>query len=177
MLQLANLQSIGQEKSVLPETIHLTELLDLAISRVGTIALERKVILKTEQRPAVTWAISDHVSMLLENILSNAVFYSKPGMTVWVTCGLDPKGIPVVTIQDEGIGIDPKKLPHIFDDYYRAKEAVLHYSDSSGLGLAIVRHVALLNHIRVQVESHPRRGTRFTLHFPLHKPAHQSESA
>ncbi|MCP4453540.1 MAG: HAMP domain-containing histidine kinase [Planctomycetes bacterium] len=177
MLQLANLQSIGQETSVLPETIQLTELLDLTIDRASTIALERKVILETKQRPAVTWAISDHVSMLLENILSNAVFYSRPGMTVWVTCGLDPKGTPVVTIRDEGIGIDPQKLPHIFDDYYRAKEAALHYSDSSGLGLAIVRHVASLNHIRVQVESQPGIGTQFTLYFPLHKPAHQSEPA
>ena len=68
MLQLANLQSIGQENSVLPETIQLTELLDLTIGRVSTIALERKVVLKTEQQPAMTWAISDHVSMLLENI-------------------------------------------------------------------------------------------------------------
>ena len=177
MLQLANLQSIGQEKSVLPETVHLTELLDLTIDRVNTIALERKVTLKTEQQPAITWAISDHVSMLLENILANAVFYSKPGMTVRVTCCLNPEGIPVITIEDEGIGIDPQKLPYIFDDHYRAKEAVLHYSDSSGLGLAIVRHVALLNHIRVQVESQLGIGTRFTLHFPLYKPACQSERA
>ncbi len=177
MLQLANLRSTGQEKSVLPETIQLTELLELAASRVSTIALERKVTLETKQQPAMTWAIPDHVCMLLENILSNAVFYSKPGKTVQAICRLDPEGSPVITIQDEGIGIDPTKLPHIFDDYYRAKEAVSHYSDSSGLGLAIVRHVALLNHIRVRVESQPGIGTRFTLHFPLHKPARKSEQA
>jgi two-component system phosphate regulon sensor histidine kinase PhoR len=177
MLQLANLQSIGQEQSVLPETIQLTELLELTIGRVSTIALEREVTFKAELQPAMTWAISDHVSMLLENILSNAVFYSRPRKTVWVTCCLDPKGVPVITIQDEGIGIDPNKLSLIFDDYYRAKEAARHYADSSGLGLAIVRHVALLNHIRVQVESQLGIGTRFTLYFPLNKPARESEQA
>ena len=167
MLQLANLQSIGQEKSVLPETVELTELLRLTIDRVNTIALEREIALTSELEPATTRAIPDHVSMLLENLLANAVFYSKPGMTVRVTCCLNPEGIPVITIQDEGIGIDPRKLPRIFDDYYRAKEAVCHYSDSSGLGLAIVRHVARLNHIRVQVESQLGTGTMFTLYFPL----------
>lgn len=175
MLQLANLQSVGQEKSVLPEKIELTELLEMTLDRVNTIALEREITLEARQQPATTWAIRDHVSMLLENLLANAIFYSKSGMTVRVICCLNPEGVPTITIQDEGIGIDPQKLPRIFDDYYRAKEAVTHYSDSSGLGLAIVRHVARLNHIRVQVESQLGIGTRFTLRFPMSESACNSE--
>jgi len=71
-----------------------------------------------------------------------------------------------VTIEDEGIGIAPEKLPRIFDVYYRTEEAVRHRPESTGVGLAIVRHVAEIHGIRVRVESAPDVGTRFTLRFP-----------
>ncbi len=71
-----------------------------------------------------------------------------------------------MTVEDDGIGIVPEKLPRIFDDYYRTDEAVRHNRDSTGLGLAIARHVAAMHGIRVRVESAPGAGTRFTLRFP-----------
>jgi len=83
-----------------------------------------------------------------------------------VQCWREPSDGPIVTVEDEGIGIPAEKLPRIFDDYYRTEEAVRHNRDSTGLGLAIVRHVATSHGIRVQVESAPGCGTRFTLRFP-----------
>ena len=104
--------------------------------------------------------------MLLSNIISNSVIYSYEGGTVRVQCNLAPLGGPVIVVEDEGIGIPKEKLPRIFDDYYRTEEAVRHNKDSTGLGLSIVRHVALTHGIRVQVDSVPAHGTRFTLRFP-----------
>jgi signal transduction histidine kinase len=85
---------------------------------------------------------------------------------VRVRCDATPPEGPVVTVEDEGIGIPQEKLPRIFDEYYRTEEAIRHNKDSTGLGLAIVRHVAVNQAIRVRVESAPGRGTRFTLRFP-----------
>ncbi|MHB9008281.1 MAG: ATP-binding protein, partial [Limisphaerales bacterium] len=62
-----------------------------------------------------------------------------------------------------GIGIPPAKLPRIFDDYYRTEEAVRHNQASTGLGLAVVRHVARALGATIQVESAPGWGTRFTV--------------
>jgi signal transduction histidine kinase len=69
----------------------------------------------------------------------------------------------VVAVADRGIGIPADKLPHIFEDYYRTDEAVRHNKQSSGLGLAIVRHVAQEHGIRIRVESRPGVGTTFYL--------------
>jgi signal transduction histidine kinase len=136
-----------------------------AIARVGATAQERRVIVDEAVAPAPVVAIEDHLKMLLTNIISNAVVYSTEGGIVRVRCGVAPPDGPVVTVEDEGIGIPAEKLPRIFDDYYRTEEAVRHNKDSTGLGLAIVRHVAMSHGIRVQVESAPCRGTRFTLRF------------
>ena len=73
----------------------------------------------------------------------------------------------VVTVEDHGIGISPEKLPLIFEQHYRTKEAVRHNVESSGLGLAIVRNVAERHNTAVRVTSQPERGTTFQLRFPL----------
>jgi signal transduction histidine kinase len=137
-----------------------------ALARVGAVAQERRVVVNEALEPAGIVAVDDHIKMLLTNIIVNAVVYSTEGGSVRVSCGSTSDGGPVVTVEDEGIGIPAEKLPHIFDDYYRTEEAVRHNRESTGLGLAIVRHVAATHHIRVRVESAPGRGTVFTLRFP-----------
>jgi signal transduction histidine kinase len=164
MLQLANLQSVDEQPA--PIRLDLAETVRWAIARVGPAAQERRVTMEEQLTPAHAVAVEDHMKMLMTNIIANAVVYSSEGGIVRVRCGGGPPDGPVVTVEDEGIGIPAEKLPRIFDDYYRTEEAVRYNKDSTGLGLAIVRHVALSHGIRVQVESAPGRGTRFTLRFP-----------
>ena len=80
-------------------------------------------------------------------------------------CHRDENNAVVVTIADEGIGIEPEKLPRIFDEYYRTQEAVRHNGESTGLGLSIVKQVAQTNEIGVRAESRPGAGTCFTISF------------
>jgi signal transduction histidine kinase len=164
MLQLANLQSADEQ----PASVRLdvAEVLRWAIARVGATAQERRVTVDERLESTHVMAVEDHLKMLMTNIVANAVVYSNEGGIVRVRSRPEPPAGPVVTVEDEGIGISAEKLPKIFDDYYRTEEAVRHNRDSTGLGLAIVRHVALSHGIRVQVESAPGRGTRFTLRFP-----------
>ncbi len=79
-------------------------------------------------------------------------------------CSPAEAGGATVTIEDQGIGIPADKLPRIFDEYYRTDEAVRHNKQSSGLGLAIVRHVAQTHGIGIRVESGPDVGTSFKVH-------------
>lgn len=164
MLQLANLQSADTPPQ--PISLDLAETARWAIARVGAVAQERRVTVDEQLASACVVAVEDHLKMLLTNIISNAIVYSAAGGIVRVRCDATPPGGPVVTIEDEGIGIPQEKLPRIFDEYYRTEEAIRHNKDSTGLGLAIVRHVAVNHGIRVRVESAPGRGTRFTLRFP-----------
>jgi signal transduction histidine kinase len=165
MLQLANLQSAEEHPT--PTQLDVTEMVRWAVARVGAVAQERRVIVEEALSPATIVAVEDHIKMLLTNIIANAVVYSTEGGIVRVRCEGTPADGPVVTVEDEGIGIPAEKLPCIFDDYYRTEEAVRHNKDSTGLGLAIVRHVATSHRIRVRVESAPGRGTAVTLRFPI----------
>jgi signal transduction histidine kinase len=165
MLQLANLSSTSQQS--LPRTRMVsTDLLLWCKSQVEPIARERGVTFKLNVRPVAIVGNEDHFKMLFVNLMSNAVIYSHRNGQVRIGCfkGLDSG--PVVTIADDGIGIQPDKLPHIFEEHYRTNEAVQHNKESSGLGLAIVKNVAELYGIRIRVESRFGCGTKFELKFP-----------
>jgi signal transduction histidine kinase len=104
--------------------------------------------------------------MILDNILSNAMNYSRDGQHVSVSCRSQRAGGATIVVRDSGIGIPAEKLPRIFDDYFRTTEAVAHNRASTGLGLAIVRQAALTGKIGVHVESAPAEGTVFSIEFP-----------
>jgi signal transduction histidine kinase len=165
MLQLANLGSASQESPLKTKMVS-TELLLWCMSQVDPMARERGVVFKTDIRPVALVGSEDHFKMLFVNLLSNAAVYSYENGHVRVSCRRGPHSEPVVAIADNGIGIASDKLPHIFEEHYRTKEAVRHNKESSGLGLAIVKNVAEMYGIRIRVESHPGSGTRFELRFP-----------
>ncbi|MHC4199632.1 MAG: ATP-binding protein, partial [Planctomycetota bacterium] len=116
----------------------------------------------------------EHLRMILDNLLSNAVLYSHEGGAVRVECDRLPDGSPTVTIEDHGIGIPEHKLPLIFNEYYRTDEAAQFNKESSGLGLTIVGHVAQARRVRVRVDSRHAEGTKFTLRFPPLSPSRRS---
>ena len=165
MLQLANLGSNSQQS--LPQTKMVsTELLLWCISQVEPIAREHGIVFKVAIRPVAMVGTEDHFKMLFVNLLSNAVRYSHRNGQVHISCFQGPNSEPIVTITDNGIGIPANKLPHIFEEHYRAKEGVRHNKESSGLGLAIVRQIAEMYRIGIRVESRPGFGTKFELKFP-----------
>ena len=165
MLQLANLRSTGQTTPTLVE-LEVAAIIQASLARFEAAASQRNIRLHADLQPCVVHAAEDHLKMLVDNLLSNAIHYSYDGGTVHVSCGALADGTVRVEVCDSGIGIPADKLPKIFDDYYRTGEAARHNKESTGLGLAIVRHVTRLAGIRVHVESSPGRGSRFTLTIP-----------
>ena len=163
MLQLANLSSASQQPAWVE--LDLAEILRGCLAQLAGIARERDVVFEEDLHSAPTVGAEDHLRMLLSNLVSNAIRYSHPGGQARVTCRIEA-GRPVVTVSDDGIGIAADKLPRVFQEHYRTTEALRHNGQSSGLGLAIVRHVTLLHRIRLRVTSQPGVGTTFTLRFP-----------
>lgn len=165
MLQLANLRSRGQAEPP-RRPLDLAAVVGEVVARVEPAARQRHIHLDTALAPAPVSAVADHVTMLVDNLLVNAVTYSHDGGVVEVACGPQPGAGARLIVRDHGIGIPREKLPHIFEDYYRTEEAVRHNRASTGLGLAIVRQVACTERVAVQVESAPGWGTRFTVTWP-----------
>lgn len=108
----------------------------------------------------------DQLKQLLLNLVANAIKHTPSGTTV--TLGLREEGDEaVLTVADDGPGIPPEDLPHLFERFYRADKARNRNGGSTGLGLAIVRSIAEAHGGRVSASSPPGLGARFELRLPL----------
>jgi signal transduction histidine kinase len=165
MLQLANLRSSAQSPPP-PAPLELHDILRACTAALEPLAAKRGIRFVENISPVIIRGVHDHVVMMIDNVLANAVAYSCDGQQISVSCQPKSTGGAVVAIEDSGIGIPTTKLPQIFEDYYRTAEAVKHNKASTGLGLAIVRQVAMAGKVGVRVESAPQQGTLFTFDFP-----------
>ena len=162
MLQLANLRSEAQSPAR-PQEIDLRALVQATEDRIASAAAARGITLTAEVEPIAVLGTEDHLVMLLDNLLTNAVNYSYDHSPVEVSLRRTPEGSAVLKVRDHGIGIPADKLPLVFDDYFRTKEAVRHNPSSTGLGLAIVRDVARLSGFQLDIRSSPGWGTEVTV--------------
>ena len=100
----------------------------------------------------------------LSNLLTNALRYTPRGGTIRLLGTATPDAV-IIAVSDTGAGIDARHLPHLFDRFYRA-DAARSSTDSTGLGLAVVRSIAELHGGTAGVTSSPGQGSTFTLRFP-----------
>ncbi|WP_019415950.1 two-component system histidine kinase PnpS [Paenisporosarcina sp. TG20] len=102
------------------------------------------------------------------NLLTNAITYSHENSSVYLSLHeSDTHGI--IIIRDEGIGMDKKEIPRIFERFYRIDRARSRNSGGTGLGLAIVKHLIEAHNGRIIVESEPGKGTEFRILLPKHQ--------
>ncbi len=105
----------------------------------------------------------------LQNLLNNAMKYDheKRRISIRARSVVNAHGEEVqITVEDQGIGIEPAELPHIFEPFYRGSEVVAAQIHGNGLGLSLVRQVVEAHRGRVSVVSVPGQGSAFTLHLP-----------
>jgi signal transduction histidine kinase len=112
----------------------------------------------------------------LQNLIGNAVKYS--GDARWIRVSAATAGRAVrFTVEDRGLGIAAADLAHIFEPFYRGREAVSRQIQGSGLGLHLVARIAQAHGGSVMVDSEPGRGSRFTLELPAAPDTPAAESS
>ncbi|NTU94167.1 MAG: HAMP domain-containing protein [Chlorobiaceae bacterium] len=165
LLLLARSESDSSSPNIAP--VDVGEVIATVLSRVEPLAAARHRSIDTKigfsGRVSADPAM---LEMMLANILSNALKYSPEGSVVEIRTGAQ-NGTAFCTIADHGIGIPDSKLQSIFDRFYRVDESRSSSTGGSGLGLSIVRRLADLQHIGVEVSSREKLGTTFTLIFPV----------
>jgi len=103
------------------------------------------------------------IDRVLQNLIDNAIKFSKEGDAINVMVRTDKTGKVEISVTDSGKGIRSEELPYIFERYYKGKQ----YSESTGLGLAIVKKIIDLHKSAIFVTSQPGKGTAFSFHLPL----------
>lgn len=162
--QLLQLARIDAGIAARNETICLAELVSLSEEKWERQAAEKGINLQITI-PEDVLVIGDwlYLELILDNLLNNAIKYGNPQGHIFLNWD---KTSRVLSVKDDGIGIPEKDLPHIFNRFYRADESRSSAVKGNGLGLSIVRKLADLQHIVLNVESELGKGTTFMLQFP-----------
>ena len=100
------------------------------------------------------------LKLLFKNLIENAIKYGKDNP---INIELKKEKKVKVIIEDFGVGMSEKALPHIFERFYREDEARNREIKSYGLGLSIVKEIIALLNIDIQIESQINKGTKITL--------------
>ena len=164
LLLLARFEN--QKQSLKIERVSLNAIFLDIISRNSTFISEKKincVALFTKDFYVET--DSYLFSLILNNILTNSIKYSKPGGIINFDLK-ESKDTIVFSISDSGIGIASEDLEKIFDQFYRSKSNQHPEIKGTGLGLSIVKRLCLLLQIDLKIKSKENTGTKVSLSFP-----------
>lgn len=161
--ELQELTWLDLDPPVRAEPVDLAELCREALARLQASARRRGVELVGPE--GVLPAVTDpaHVATILSNLVSNAIKATPEGGRVEVRA-TGAGGDAVLTVADTGVGIAPEHLPYLFDRLFRVDASRVRGDDGgSGLGLSIVKRLAMLLGGRVTVQSQVGEGTIFTV--------------
>ncbi len=121
-----------------------------------------------EGLPAIT-ADKDRIEQVLLNILTNAIKYTPDGGTILVRAMANDAFV-AVSIRDNGIGVPPEDLPHLFERFYRVEKSRSTGAGGTGLGLAIAKELVEAHGGSIHVESEVGKGTELTVLLPVVTP-------
>jgi two-component system CheB/CheR fusion protein len=165
LLRLSALET-GRRKAS-PEKIQLPAFVAEFTRGLQPIAEGQKVKLEQWVDPGMqVWFDKAHLQAILENLCENAIRYNKRNGRVKITGKIEGTD-GVLTIRDNGIGISPKDLPHVFERFYRSERT--RRTDGLGLGLSIAKGLAEANRSHISITSTKGAGTTVTLTLPLPK--------
>jgi signal transduction histidine kinase len=148
--------------------LNLVEVVEELVEQFQILAEEARLTL-TSDLPSECVADVDRVQIerMITNLLSNAIKFTPKGGQVRVGLKALPDRVEIV-VQDNGRGIAPEYLPHIFDRFYRVPGSGTAPSPEQGLGLGLsfVAWIAKAHDGKIDVDSAPGKGTRFTITLP-----------
>lgn len=148
-----------------PEPVHPAELVQAAVHR-HQLHAAKPVHFEIEMAADVVQADRLHLAGVINNLIDNAIKYSRERVTIGVRSRHAAGGWQL-TVQDDGLGIASGYQGAVFDRFFRVPTGNLHPVKGFGLGLYYVRQVVERHGGRIAVRSEPGRGSTFTVWLPL----------
>jgi two-component system sensor histidine kinase KdpD len=145
------------------EWVAPAEIVEAAVAQVERTLRRHRLAIAAESEQVVE--VDPRItSAALAHLLENAALYSPEGSTIHVDAAADG-GELRIAVTDEGQGVPPEDLPHLFERFYRGSAARA-LAAGTGMGLAITRGLLTAEGGRVWVENRPEGGARFSIAVP-----------
>jgi PAS domain S-box-containing protein len=170
-LNLHRMEAGKFELALQPIAIRSVLLDDLVTLRPLAEAKKQSLTLQTgfpEGTPVAVRADPDCLSLIFNNLVTNAIKYTPEGGTIAIRVSLE-NALPAqvrFSIEDNGIGISPEDRERILSGSHRAKEGKL-LAKGFGVGLVLVRQFLQKHGSRLDIESQPGKGSRFSFSLPV----------
>ncbi len=175
-----NLLDLGRIEAGVGLQVEMISVHDVIERVVGALQLQaaQKRIQLTYEIPTQTIPLIEADQALLQqalqNLVENAIKYTKPEGKVHVRVRVQPIGM-VFEISDTGIGISPMDQQRLFEKFYRGANEAAREQRGTGLGLAIVKSIAERHGGRVWADSQLGKGSTFHLAIPLRQPRRENK--
>ncbi len=167
LLALSRIEQSEGSGEVPIERVEVASLIASVVSECRPRADERSIAIEVECPPALFAEVNAPLlEQALINLVDNALKYSEPRRTVWLSAAAGAEGAVEFVVRDEGSGIAAEHLPRLFERFYRVDKGRSRRLGGTGLGLSIVKHIVLAHGGTVAVESTPRVGSTFRVVLP-----------
>lgn len=149
------------------ESINLTELVESNLEHISLQVEKRggKIIFVNKLKNSHIKGDPFHITHIINNLLDNANKYSKENPVIRVEAW-EEGGQVLVSIRDQGIGMNKDALKKIFDKFYRVPTGNVHDVKGFGLGLSYVKTMLEAHKGEIYVQSEPGKGSTFTINLP-----------
>ncbi len=161
ILDLTKIES--QNLTLRKESKDVNKIIEGIITKLEFEANNKEMRIETDLSPIYPIQI-DTVLMnrVISNLVENALKYAGRGKSVWVKTWDDAEWV-YIEIKDNGVGVGPDDLTHIFDKFYRVKNDSTHSIKGSGLGLYLVKYFIELHNGVITATSQLGEGTSFII--------------
>ncbi len=164
---LLDVTRFTQDKiEIAPHTIELRRLVDRALKSTDALLRTADITLHyTYPSSAIqVWADETRIEQAISNLMSNATKYTPSGGSIWVDIIKEDEAA-VIKVRDNGEGIDPDDLPHIFEMYYQGRDR--NHASGLGIGLLLVQRIIALHGGTIEAHSEGRgHGSEFIITLP-----------
>jgi two-component system sensor histidine kinase CiaH len=157
------LELSGNHGSDAVEKVNLSHIAQEAIKTLEPLSSSRKIAFVTTLPKVVILGEHETLKRAITTIIDNAIKYSKAKSNIYISAKTTGK-TAVLVIRDEGIGIDAREIPLLFNRFYRSDKA--RSTDGHGLGLSIAKKIVESHKGVIKIESKKGKGTTVSLIFP-----------
>lgn len=135
-------------------------------SRERVEAADKTLMLDLSEQPDNIRVDTLRIGQVIDNLIDNALRHAHDMTTITISSQILGNQVRIA-VEDNGCGIPPKDLPHVFERFYRVDKGRSRDSGGTGLGLSIVKHIILSHSGQVYAESIPGKFARIAFELPL----------